>query len=426
MNGEPRLRSVRGRLLCPAADSRCVEVFDDGLLRITADGRVESVGPAPSDCDLPVTAPGSVWMPGLVDAHVHFPQTRVAGSATGPLLDWLDRSVFPEEARFADLAYAQRVAVEFCDALLRWGTTCAAVYSSSHPGATDALLAEMARRGLRGWVGLTLMDRGAPAAVTLAAEPALAATAALAERWHGHDDRLSVCVTPRFALSCTPELLRGAGELAAARGLPVQTHLSENRAEIAATAAAFPSSADYLSVYRDHGLLGPRTLLAHCVWLEGEQWDALAAAGAAVAHCPDSNFFLGSGCMDLAEPTARGVPVALGSDVGAGRTFSIRRVAARAYDAAVIRGAQADSESLLWLATAGGAEAMGEASRLGRLAIGSDADLVAFDVPEHIEGRQALLDYLVFGLDAAPARATYVRGVCRYRRTGIAPGSSTT
>ncbi len=402
---------LRGRLLCPDPTARRIDILEDGLLVVGAGGRIESVGPAPDDCATPETLPGAVWMPGLVDAHVHFPQTRVAGSATGPLLDWLDRTVFPEEARFAELAYARVVAAEFCDSLLRWGTTCAGVYSSSHPGATDALLAEMARRGLRGHVGLTLMDRGAPEAVTLAAQPALEALGRLTDDWHRHDDgRLEVCVTPRFALSCTPELLRGAADLAAARELPIQTHVSENKAEILATAAAFPASADYLSVYADHGLLGPRSLFAHCVWLGDAEWDAMADADAAVAHCPDSNFFLGSGCMDLSQPTRRGVRVGLGTDVGAGRTFSMRRVAARAYDAAVITGADADAEALLWLATAGGADAMGLGDRVGRLAAGYEADLVAFDVPAHLEGREALLDHVVFGLDAAPARVVCVRG----------------
>ena len=417
------LEFLRGTLLCPHPTERRIEVLADGLLTV-ADGRITGVGPAPADCEVPETAPGAVWLPGLVDTHVHCPQTRIAGSATGPLLDWLASSVFPEEARFAERAYAQAVATEFCDALLRWGTTCAAVYSSSHPGATDVLLAEMARRGLRGHVGLTLMDRGAPDDVTLAAGPALAALTELVERWHGHDERLELSVTPRFALSCTPQLLRGAADLAATHDLPVQTHVSENRAEITATAAAFPDSADYLAVYADHGLLGPRSLFAHCVWLTDPEWDALAAADGAVAHCPDSNFFLGSGCMDLAQPTRRGIRTGLGTDVGAGRTFSMRRVAARAYDATRIQGADANAESLLWLATAGGASAMGLGDRIGRLAVGFEADVVAFDVPAHLETTRALLDHLVFALDAGPARAVYVRGETCYRSTGMAPGSS--
>jgi len=269
----------------------------------------------------------------------------------------------------------------------------------------------MARRGLRGHVGLTLMDREAPPEVLLAAEPALEACQALVERWDGHDEgRLRFAITPRFGLSCTPRLLRGAGDLATACDLPVQTHLSESKAELAATAAAFPSSADYPAVYADHGLLGPRSLFAHCVWLEDHQWDRLAAAEASVAHCPDSNFFLGSGCMDLAAATARGVRLGLGTDVGAGRTFSLRRVAARAYDAALIHGGSVSAEELLWLATTGGAAAMGLADQVGRLAPGLEADLVAFDAPPHLTTEAALLEWVVFGLDAGPAAAVYVRG----------------
>lgn len=403
-------RTIRGRLLCPRADAAAFDVLDDGLLRLDADGRIAGVTPAPADCTEPETLPGAVWLPGFVDTHVHFPQTRVIGSATGPLLPWLQKTVFPEEARFADRAYAEQVATAFCDALIAQGTTCAAVFSSSDPGATDALFAEMARRGLRGWVGLTLMDRGAPPAVLLEAAAALDAARALVERWHGHDDRLQFCVTPRFALSCSPALLRGAGELARSLDLPVQTHISENGDEIAATRALFPDAPDYFGVYEAHGLCGPRSLFAHCVWLSDSEWDRLATRGCAVAHCPDSNFFLGSGCMPLAAATQRGVRVGLGTDVGAGRTFSLRRVAARAYDAALITGSPARAESLLWHATLGGARALGLDHRVGRLVPGHEADLVALDVPPGVEDRDELFDALVFRLDAGPVRATYARG----------------
>jgi guanine deaminase len=188
-------------------------------------------------------------------------------------------------------------------------------------------------------------------------------------------------VVPRFALSCSGALLRGAAELAARHGLLVQTHLSENRDELRATAAAFPDLPDYLAVYEHHGLVGARTILAHCIWLSDGEWDRVAARGAAVAHCPDSNFFLGSGCMPLAKAAARGIPIGLGTDMGAGRTFSLRRVAAAAYDAALVVEAPVAPAELLWRATAGGAAALGLDRVIGRVAPGLDADLVAIDVP---------------------------------------------
>ena len=408
---EMRARVLRGRLLCPRPEEPRVDLLADGLLVIDAAGKIVSVGPAPLDCDEPESYPGAVLLPGFVDAHVHFPQTRILGSASGPLLPWLERSVFPEEARFAEARYAAAVAWEFCEQLVRHGTTCAAIYSSSHPIAAELLFTELERRGLRGMVGLTLMDRGAPPELLLAAGPALAACEALVERWHGRDDdRLRFCVTPRFALSCTPALLRGAGALAERHALPVQTHLAENHDEISATGQAFPEVADYLEVYEAHGLCGPRSLFAHCIHLSEGAWDRMALHGAAVAHCPDSNFFLGSGCMNLSAPTSRGLRVGLGTDVGAGRSFSLRQVMAGAYDAALTVGTRVSPEALLWHATRGGARAIGLGASVGCLAEGYEADVVALDVPDYVQSEAALLDAIAFRRDAGAVRATLVRG----------------
>jgi guanine deaminase len=404
-------------VLCPRAGEPRFDELPDATIEIDADGRIAAVAPAAPGCPVPETHPGAVLLPGFVDTHIHFPQTRVIGSASGPLLDWLQRSVFPEEARFAERGYAEEVARELCDALIAQGTTCAAIYSSPHPGATDALFAELDRRGLRAFAGLTLMDRGAPPENLLEAGAALEACAALHERWHGRDrGRLGFSVVPRFALSCSESLLRGAGDLAARHGLLVQTHLSENVDEISATAAAFPDAADYLAVYERHGLVGARTILAHCIWLREPEWERVGRHGAAVAHCPDSNLFLGSGRMPLATAAAHGIRIGLGTDVGAGRTFSLRRVAAAAYDTALILETRVSPEELLWYATAGGAAALGLAGVIGRIAAGFDADLAAVDVPAAAAGA-ALIDGLLFRHDARPVRATYVRG----RRLAPAP-----
>lgn len=414
LHGPPGLsepRTLRGRVLRPHPDAPRVEVLADGLIHVGEDGRIAAVEAAPDDCAVAESYPGAVLLPGFVDTHVHFPQTRVLGSASGPLLPWLERSVFPEEARFAAAAYAAAVAEEFCDALIRHGTTCASIYSSSHPVAAEALFSALDRRGLRGFAGLTLMDRGAPPAVLLAEDEAIAACESLVARWHGHDDgRLQFCVTPRFALSCTPGLLRAAGRLAERHRLNVQTHLAENTAEIAATAAAFPGARDYLGVYEDHGLGGPRSLFAHCIHLSEETWDRMAAQDAAVAHCPDSNFFLGSGCMPMRQATRRGVRVGLGTDVGAGRSFSLRQVMAAAYDASLMVGERIDAEALVWHATRGGARALGLGGAIGCVAPGFEADLIAVDVPGEASGA-ALFDALAFRRDAGPVRAALVRGV---------------
>lgn len=407
-----RCTAVRGPLICPAADGPRLTLIEDGLITLDSAGRINSVGPTPAGCTEPVTAPGAVWLPGFVDTHVHHPQTRIIGSGTGPLLDWLARSVFPEEARLADPAYAAEVTDEFIDALVAQGTTTSVVYGSSLPPATDALFAALAQAGLRADVGLTLMDQGCPEGVCVPDAVAQAASEALVDRWHGHDGgRLRFVVTPRFALSCSRAQMRAAGDLAEKHGLWVQTHIAENQAELKAVAAAFPEARDYLAVYADHGLAGPRTILAHCIWFDDAAWDRVAALGCTVSHCPDSNFFLGSGAMDLAAPAARGVRVGLGSDVGAGRSFSMRQAAASAWDAARIRRVDVGAEQLLWHATAGGAAACGR-PEVGRLAPGLAGDLVAVDVPAYTldRGPQAVYEALAFRRDVEPVRHTVVQG----------------
>ena len=412
-NGLPeRLRVLRGTLACPQLTDHGFDVLPDAVMTVDAWGMITDVKAATAACSVPMTRPGAVWLPGFVDTHIHYPQTRVLGRATGPLLEWLERTIYPEEARFVERAYAEAVAEEFCGALSRWGTTTAAVYGSSDPAATEVLFSAFARRGLRGLLGMTLMDRGAPDAVLVPAPTALAAAEDLVQRWHEHDDgRLRYCVTPRFAPSCTSRLMKGAAALAQRHDLWIQTHVAETRAELAVVAARFPDARDYLEVYADHGLVGDKTLLAHCVWFDDVAWDAAASAGCAVSHCPDSNFFLGSGQMPLAAPLSRGIRVGLGTDVGAGRSFSLRRIVASAYDTGVLTGAEVRAESLLWLATTGGARALGVGDTVGRLAAGYEADLVAIDLLES-DPRigDGLFEALAFRNDAGPVAATYVRG----------------
>ena len=206
-------------------------------------------------------------------AHPDVDMIAIIGSASGPLLPWLRASVFPEESRFVAPAHATAVAEELCASLLAQGTTTAALYSSSHPAATEILLQALDRHGLRAITGPTLMDRDAPPALLQPVGAIAPALEDLCARWHDHDGgRLRLSAIPRFALSCTPALLRQAAAFAEAHGLLVQTHVSENLDEIAATRAAFPGSRDYLGVYEDHGLVGPRTILAHCIHFSDDEW----------------------------------------------------------------------------------------------------------------------------------------------------------
>ena len=399
----PRLRT---RLLTPDGPDRA-RWLPDALVEIDPAGRITAVGPwdgGPCDQDL---RPG-VLTPGFVDVHLHYPQTRILGSASGPLLDWLQASTFPEEAAFADTAHAATVARAFTAALAAAGTTLCQAYGSVHPQAAQALFEALDARGLRAIAGPVLMDQGAPQALLLPAERALPALEALVDRWHGHDGRLQVAVIPRFALSCSRAMMEGAAALARDRGLWVATHLSENPAECRETTAMF-GARDYLEVYERAGLVHDHTVLAHCIHLSPGEWDRLAAAGAVVAHCPDSNDFLGSGGMPLAEVDARGIPLGLGTDVAAGRSFRVPRIASSAHDNALRQGLRPPPSRWFWQATRGGALALKQ-DQVGSVEVGMEADLVLHDLPSWVEGGEQALSWLLFHHDAPAPRKTWVRG----------------
>lgn len=351
----------------------------------------------------------NVLLPGFVDAHVHFPQTRIIGSASGPLLPWLERTTFPEEARFADRDHATRVARVFVASLASAGTTSSFVYSSVHPAACEALFEVAHDAGLRMRAGPVLMDRDCPTELQLPASRALPALQALAASWHGaNDGLLQVAAIPRFALSCSPELMAGAAEVADALGLWVSTHLSENLDECRIACERF-GERDYLAVYERFHLVHDRAVFAHCIHLSRSEWDRFARAGAVVAHCPDSNDFLGSGGMPVGAVLDRGIEVAIGTDVAAGRSFRVPSILASAYDNGLRTGRPLSPAHLLWWGTRGGALALGW-PETGSLSPGLDADLVCLDLPGWAETAEQVLAAVLFHRDVAAARATWVRG----------------
>ena len=408
---------LRGQILTPLGDG--LRYLRDGVVLFDKQGRLVFVGSfrtARRRYAGPIqdVRPG-VIVPGFVDAHTHYPQTRIMGRATGPLLEWLDRAVFPEESRFAQASHAARVAALFSARTIRSGTTTTAVFSSSHPRATEKLFGVLADSGLRALVGLTLMDRGCPPSLRVKTDDAMAASRRLIRRWHGHQSRLEFAVTPRFALSCSRKLLVAAGRLTKDFELAVQTHIGETRNEGAATLAAHRYASDYLDVYERAGLIGPRTLLAHAIHLSPSEWKRVGDRGASVVHCPDSNFFLGSGRMRIARANKHGIPVALGSDVAAGRSFSMRRAMAAAYDNAMCVGAPLEPEALFTMATLGGAHALGWQDRIGSLEVGKDADLAVFGLPDQVAGVDGVLAHLLFDSDEPESKMSFVRG-CRLHR----------
>ena len=318
-------------------------------------------------------------LPGFVDAHAHYPQTAIIASWGKRLIDWLNTYTFPEEARFADPAYAAEVAGRYLDLLLANGTTTVASYCTIHPESVDAFFTAAQARGMRALAGKTCMDRDtAPAFLRDTAQSAHDDSKALLDRWHGKD-RLSYILTPRFSPTSTPDQLEALGALWAEHpDCLMQTHLSEQTDEIAWVKSLYPTARDYLDTYEAHGLLGPNGLYGHAIHLEPREIDRLSEVGAAVVHCPTSNSFIGSGLFDMGL-RAR-LRVGLATDTGGGSSFSMLRTMAAAYEIAQLRGTALHPSELLWLATGASAEALRLGDRIGRLAPGYEADLVVLDL----------------------------------------------
>ncbi|MDQ2757626.1 MAG: guanine deaminase [Actinomycetota bacterium] len=377
---------VRGVLIDTPDDpfrGGALRVEEDGALFVDA-GVIRERGPwatiAPRHRDAEqLDLRGGLVLPGFVDTHVHFPQVRVVGGLGMPLLEWLERCALPEEARLADAAYAQGVARDFVSGLVQAGTTSALVFGSHFAPAVDALFDEAQRVGLRVTAGLVLADRVLRDDLLTTPERALAESRELAARWHGHG-RLRYAVTPRFSLSASDELLGVCAQLAAeVPGAMVTSHLNENPDEIDQVGRAFPGAAHYLDSYDRHGLVGPRTVLAHDVHPRDAELTVLAARGAAVAHCPTSNAALGSGLFPLRRHLDAGVAVALGSDVGAGTGFSLLKEGLQALFHQQLLGPEGRPlrpAHLLHLVTRAGARALGLDETVGDLGVGRSFDAV--------------------------------------------------
>ncbi|SJM50198.1 guanine deaminase [Gulosibacter sp. 10] len=357
------------------AEADAALVVDEGrILERGPFGRVRGRWPEAGVVDLRE----GLLIPGMVDAHVHFPQVRAIGHLGRPLLEWLDRCALPEEMRLADEGYAREVAAEFVTGLARSGTTTALVFGSHYAAAVDALFAEADRVGLRIASGLVTSDRNLPEPLLTAPERSHEEASRLIQRWHG-SGRLRYAVTPRFAYSASAELLESdAALLDEAPGVLVTSHLNENLDEIAAVAGFFPEARDYLDVYARAGLVGRGTVFAHDVHPTDAELALLGETGAAVAHCPTSNAGLGSGIFPLRRHLEHGVRVAMGTDVGAGTGFSMFKEGVQAYFLQRLApdGVPLAAAHLLHLVTAAGAESLGLGDAVGDLSTGKRFDAV--------------------------------------------------
>ncbi|MBK8791951.1 MAG: guanine deaminase [Holophaga sp.] len=445
----------RAHLLNPCSPTRLEEI-PDALMEVNAAGCITAVGAfeelAPRLGNQPMEDLRPLWiLPGMVDLHVHLPQHEAVAMDGLELLPWLETFIFPAEARFADTSVARASAARFFQGLLYRGTTTASIYATVHAEATDAAFHEADRCGIRAILGKVMMDQHSPAALQESTAESLAQSEALCQTWHGRSQgRLQYAFTPRFAPTCSSELMRGAGLMAEKYGAYIQTHLSENLAELAWVKALFPEAANYTDVYQRMHMLGPRTLLAHGIHLDAGERQVIRESGATIVHCPRSNAFLQSGIMPLRRYLGEGLSVGLGTDVGAGPSLSMWAEAAAVCTTSKLRWAErqnlahhlramggleasqraeimaqldlnpltpVDPVQAFHLATLGGARALGLDSRIGSLEVGKDADFVVVDprmvdpaVDRPAEPPERVLSRMLYREHPGMVRATYVRG----------------
>ncbi|XYJ09724.1 guanine deaminase [Telluria sp. B2] len=407
----------------PAFTSDAYAWHQDGLL-VIEDGRVNAAGDyeqlvstLPAGLE-PHDYRGQIITPGFIDTHLHYPQTDMIASPAPGLLPWLDTYTFPTERQFGDPAHARATAEFFLDELARCGTTTAVVYCTVHRESVDAFFEASEARNLRMVAGKVLMDRNCPDFLR-DLEGQVGESEALINKWHKHARSL-YAITPRFAPTSTPAQLQAIGELA--KAYPdtfIQTHVSENRDECSWVRELYPASRSYLDVYDGYGLMRPRALFGHCIWLDDEDFARMAATGSSASVCPTSNLFLGSGLFDFEKADGAGVKVSLGTDVGAGTSFSMLQTMNEAYKVARLKGSYLPALRMFYLATLGAARAMDLEGTIGSFAAGAEADFIVLDPQStpllarrssHCDTLEEQLFALALLGDDRAIRATYAAG----------------
>ncbi|MFD1704093.1 guanine deaminase [Methylopila henanensis] len=429
--------ALRGRTLAFRDDpfrvppDQTIATEEDGAVVIAA-GRIVEVGPAAEVLarhpGVAVEAyDGGLIMAGFVDSHAHYPQMEIIGSYGEQLLEWLEKYTFPTETKYADYQYARAGAEAYLDGCLSNGITSACVFAATYPGSVDALFEAALARGMRIATGKNMMDRHAPAALCDTAASGYDQSKALIEAWHGRG-RLVYAVTPRFAITSTPEQLEAAGALWREHPTTLmQTHMSENLAEIAWVRELYPDAPDYLGVYESFGLIGEGTNFGHCIHLTEREIARLTESGSAVSHCPTSNAFIGSGLFDMKglRDCAAPIRVGLATDIGGGSSLSMFDTMKAAYEVAQLRGYSLHPVKAFWLATLGSAGALRMDDRIGNLAAGYEADVVVLDlestplIRRRMRTVETLSDALFVQMilaDDRAVRATYVAGEKLYDR----------
>ncbi len=383
------LHGFRGSIfhfVCPAdaGTAPTFEFVQDGLL-LVENGHVKQMGDFRSlKNSLPSRVPiadhsGRIIMPGFVDAHIHYAQTDIIASFGRQLLNWLTEYTYPAETLFADEQHGRNTARFFLNELLLNGTTSALVLPTVHALSVHTLFETADAMNLRIVSGKIMMDRNCPEQLRDTAERGITDMRAIIHRWH-LKNRLSCAVIPRFALTSSERQLEAASDLLKDHpGLLFHTHLAENTNETASVASFFPKRRSYFDVYDHYGLAGKNAVFAHGIHLDETDVQRLAETGSAIVHCPTSNLFLGSGLFSLRDMNTHGIRTGLGTDVGAGTSFSMFKTMAEAYKVSQLKGTSLSPVEAFYMATLGGAHILGLEEKIGNFAMGKEADFIVIN-----------------------------------------------
>ncbi len=439
MNTSNSLSAVRGSILHfledpgQSNDMNGLEYYEDGLL-VVENGYITNLGPtqdliAGLPEELAITdRRGHLIVPGFIDCHTHFVQTDIVASWGKRLLDWLENYTYPAEREFSDPALGSETARFFLDELLRNGTTTALVMGSVHKASADAFFTAAQSRNMRVIAGKVMMDRNCPDYLQDTPHTSFEDSQALIENWHGNG-RLQYAISPRFAPTSSPQQLHLAAQLG--KEYPdtyIHTHLAENQEELDWVKSLYPDFRSYLDVYDKHELLRKRTLMAHGIWLDDEDYRRLAATDTALVHCPTCNLFMGSGTFDLVRSEKAGVQVGLGTDIGGGTTFSMLGVLNETYKVAQLTGSSLTAEKAFFLATLGAARTLDLDASIGNFELGKEADYLVLDFePTELLSRrmarsktiQEKLFLLMMLGDDRIVLETYVMGQLAHARAGL-------
>lgn len=438
MSEQHSLKAIRGNFLDivktveqPEEIESHLRFIEDGLMLLRS-GKVEWFGTWQEGKHLIPKGirvrdySGKMIVPGFVDTHIHYPQSEMVGAYGEQLLEWLNKHTFPAERRYNDIEYAREMSAFFIKQLLRNGTTTALVFGTVHPESVDALFEAAHNINMRMIAGKVMMDRNAPDYLLDTAETSYSQSKALIERWH-HNGRLLYAITPRFAPTSTPEQLAMAQRLR--EEYPdtyLHTHLCENKDEIEWVKALYPERKGYLDVYHHYGLTGKNSVFAHCVHLEEPEWDCLRDTGSSIAFCPTSNLYLGSGLFNLKKAWHKQIKVGMGTDIGAGTTFNMLQTLNEAYKVMQLQGWRMSAYEAFYLATLGGAKALGLDDIIGNFNIGKEADFVVLEPTAtplqqlRYDNSVTLMDKLFVMMTLGDDRSiyrTYVDGQLVYERT---------